>query len=62
MKSNVVLCLSSDKLRKAEAEKEKKEPLKASDVFTSESEEECSTSEASDSRDSEDDMGEKYVS
>ena len=40
---------TSDKIRKAEAEKEKKEPLKASDVFSSESEEEGSSSEESDS-------------
>lgn len=39
----------SDKIRKAEAEKEKKEPLKASDVFSSESEEEGTSSEDSDS-------------
>ena len=47
-----------DKIRKAEAEKE---PLKASDVFTSESEEECSSSDASDSdqRDSDDEAGAK---
>lgn len=47
----------SDKIRKAEAEKE---PLKASDIFASESEEESSSSDDSDSyQNSEDEAGTK---
>lgn len=55
-----------DKMRKAETEKQqltcKKEPLKASEVFSeSSSEEESDSAETSGSSESDDDIGAKYV-
>ena len=55
----------TDKIRKAESEKHqqlvKKEPLKASEVFSSGSDEESSSSESSGDSESDDDVGAKYV-
>lgn len=57
------VCLVTDKIRKAEAEKhqERKEPLKAAEVFNSESDEDYTSSEGSEStqEDSDDEMGAK---
>ena len=59
------MCLPADKIRKAESEKHqqviRKEPLKASEVFSSGSDEESSSSESSGDSESDDDVGAKYV-